>query len=113
MIVLQRSENDYTMIKTTINGGDIPDEELKELQEYIRRGKLKHPHNELTEITIKLCGIDGSDNGSDDHVDITYKYAHQIVPQRFTINGGAIIEDFNSLNDAKKAEFLDKTSNPL
>ena len=105
MIALQRSEYDYTMIKTTIIGGDIPD---KELQEYIRRGKLKQPHNELTEITIKF-----SDNGSDDYVDITYKYAHPLVPQRFTINGGALIEDFNSLNDAKKAEFLDKMSNPL
>ena len=94
------------MIKTTIIGGDIPDEELKELQEYIKRGKLKYPHNELTEITIII-------EPTTDYVDITYKYAHPLVPQRFTINGGAIIEDFNSLNDAKKAEFLDKMTNPL
>ena len=85
--MLQRSEYDYTMIKTTIIGGDIPD---KELQEYIKRGKLKYPHNELTEITIII-------EPTTDHVDITYKYAHPLVPQRFTINGGDLIEDFNSL----------------
>lgn len=86
-------------VKVTVNGGMIS---AQELQEYISRGRRNQPHNELVCITITLDG---------DYADIDYKYARPLVPQRFAISGDMLIEDFNSLNDAKQAEYLDKIAN--
>ena len=88
-------------VKVTVNGGMISDQEL---QEYISRGRRNQPDNELVEITINLDG---------DFANIDYKYAHPLVPQRFAISGDMLIEDFNSLNDAKQAEYLDKIPNSI
>ncbi len=88
-------------VKVTVLGGIISDEEL---QMYINRGRRQQPRNELVEITVKLDG---------DFVDIDYKYANHIMPQRFSIGGDMIIENFESLNSAKQAEFLDKTTNDV
>ena len=88
-------------IKVTVNGGIVSDEEL---QAYIARGRMNQPHNELVGITINLDG---------DFADIDYKYAKPLVPQRFSINGDMIIEDFNSLNNAKQAEYLDRVPNNI
>lgn len=86
-------------IKVTVNGGMIS---AQELQEYISRGRRNQPHNELIGITITLDG---------DFANIDYKYANPLVPQRVSINGDMIVEDFNSLNKAKQAEYLDKIPN--
>ena len=88
-------------VKVTVNGGIISDEEL---QAYIARGRRNQPHNELVGITITIDG---------DYADIDYKYANPLVPQRFSVNGDMIIEDFNSLNKAKQAEYLDKVTNDI
>ena len=53
-------------VKVTVNGGIISDEEL---QEYIKRGRLQQPHNELVAITVSL---------DDDYVDIDYNFACRI-----------------------------------
>ena len=60
-------------VKVTVNGGIISDEEL---QEYIKRGRLQQPYNELVAITVSL---------DDDYVDIDYKYDNHLMPQRFSI----------------------------
>ena len=59
-------------VKVTVNGGIISDEEL---QEYIKKGRLQQPHNELVAITVTL---------DDDYVDIDYKYDNHLMPQRFS-----------------------------
>ena len=88
-------------VEVTVNGGIISDEEL---QAYIARGRRNQPHNELVGITITIDG---------DYADIDYKYANPLVPQRFSVNGDMIIENFNSLNKAKQAEYLDKVTNDI
>ena len=88
-------------VEVTVNGGIISDEEL---QAYITRGRRNQPHNELVGITITL---------DEDYADIDYKYANPLVPQRFSVNGDMIVEDFNSLNKAKQAEYLDKVTNDI
>jgi len=88
-------------IEVTVHGGPITDEEV---QMYIKRGRLNQPHNELIGIIITIDG---------DYADIDYKYARPLVPQRFAISGDMLIEDFNSLNDAKQAEYLDKIPNSI
>lgn len=88
-------------VEVTVNGGIISNEEL---QAYIARGRRNQPHNELVGITITIDG---------DYADIAYKYANPLVPQRFSVNGDMIIEDFNSLNKAKQAEYLDMVANDI
>ena len=88
-------------VNVTVNGGIISDEEL---QAYIARGRRNQPRNELVGITITIDG---------DFANIDYKYANPLVPQRFSINGDMIIEDFNSLNKAKQAEYLDRVPNDI
>ena len=46
-------------------------------------------------------------------VDIDYKYANHLMPQRFSIAGDMIIPDFENLNKAKQAEYLDKLTNDI
>ena len=86
-------------IAVTVQGDPITDEEV---QMYIKRGRLNQPHNELICIIITIDG---------DYADIDYKYARPLVPQRFAISGDMLIADFNSMNDAKQAEYLDKIPN--
>ena len=88
-------------VNVTVNGGIISDEEL---QAYIARGRRNQPHNELVSITVTIDG---------DFADIDYKYANPLVPQRFSVNGDMIVEDFNSLNKAKQAEYLDRNANDI
>ena len=88
-------------IEVTVHVGPITDEEV---QMYIKRGRLNQPHNELIGIIITI---------DSDYADIDYKYARPLVPQRFAISGDMLIEDFNSLNDAKQAEYLDKIPNSI
>ena len=88
-------------VEVIVNGGIISDAEL---QMYIARGRRNQPHNELVGITITIDG---------DYADIDYKIANPLVPQRFSVNGDMIIEDFNSLNKAKQAEYLDRVPNDI
>ena len=88
-------------VEVTVNSGIISNEEL---QAYIAMGQRNQPHNELVGITITING---------DFANIDYKYANPLVPQRFSINGDMIVEDFNSLNKAKQAEYLDKVTNDI
>ena len=88
-------------VKVTVNGGNITDDEL---QEYIARGRRNQPHNELIGITVTLDG---------DYADVDYKYANPLVPQRFSMGGDMIIENFGTLNKAKQAEYLDKVFNEI
>ena len=88
-------------VKVTVNGGIITDDEL---QEYIARGRRNQPHNELIGITVTLDG---------DYADVDYKYANPLVPQRFSMGGDIIIENFGTLNKAKQAEYLDKVFNEI
>ena len=88
-------------VKVTVNGGIITDDEL---QEYIARGRRNHPHNELIGITVTLDG---------EYADVDYKYADPLVPQRFSMGGDMIIENFWTLNKAKQAEYLDKVFNEI
>ena len=88
-------------VKVTVNGGIISDEEL---QTYITRGRRNQPHNELIGITVTLDG---------EYADIDYKYANPLVPQRFSMGGDMIIENFETLNKVKQAEYLDKVSNDI
>ncbi len=88
-------------VKVIVNGGIITDDEL---QEYIARGRRNQPHNELVAITVSIDG---------EFVDIDYKYANHLMPQRFSIAGDMIIPDFENLNKAKQAEYLDKLTNDI
>ena len=88
-------------VKVTVNGGMISDQEL---QEYISRGRRNHPRNELVGITITLDG---------DFANIGYKYANPLMPQRFSMCGDMIIENFENLNSAKQAEYLDRVPNEV
>ena len=88
-------------VKATVNGGMISDQEL---QEYILRGRRNQPHNELVGITITLDG---------DFANIDYKYANPLMPQRFSMCGDMIIENFENLNKAKQAEYLDRVPNEV
>ena len=88
-------------VKVTVNGGTISDDEL---QSYIARGRRNQPHNELVGITVNLDG---------EYADIDYKYASQLMPQRFSMCGDMIIEDFENLNKAKQAEYLDRIANDI
>ena len=88
-------------VKVTVNGGIITDDEL---QEYIARGRRNQPHNELIGITVTLDG---------DYADVDYKYANPLIPQRFSMGGDMIIENFGTLNKAKQAEYLDKVFNEI
>ena len=88
-------------VKVIVNGGFITDDEL---QEYIARGRRNQPHNELVAITVSIDG---------EFVDIDYKYANHLMPQRFSIAGDMIIPDFENLNKAKQAEYLDKLTNDI
>ncbi|MBO6301274.1 MAG: hypothetical protein J6N15_02425 [Ruminiclostridium sp.] len=88
-------------VKVTVNGGMISDQEL---QEYILRGRRNQPHNELVGIAITLDG---------DFADIDYKYANPLMPQRFSMCGDMIIENFENLNKAKQAEYLDRVPNEV
>ena len=88
-------------VKVTVNGGIISDAEM---QEYIARGRRNQPHNELVAITVNIDG---------DYADIDYKYASQLMPQRFSMGGDMIIENFETLNKAKQAEYLDKVTNDI
>ena len=88
-------------IKVTVNGGVISDEEL---QAYISRGRRKQPHNELVGITVNLDG---------DYADIDYQYADPLMPQRFSMCGDMIIENFENLNSAKQAEYFDRVPNSV
>ena len=88
-------------LKVTVNGGIITEDEL---QEYIARGRRNQPHNELIGITVTLDG---------DYADVDYKYANPLVPQRFSMGGDMIIENFGTLNKAKQAEYLDKVFNEI
>ena len=88
-------------VKVTVNGGIIADDEL---QEYIARGQRNQPHNELVGITVNIDG---------DYADIDYKYSNPLMPQRFSMCGDMIIENFENLNKAKQAEYLDRVPNNL
>ena len=88
-------------VKVTVNGGIISDAEL---QMYIARGRRNQPHNELVGLTVTLDG---------DYADIDYKYANPLMPQRFSMCGDMIIENFENLNKAKQAEYLDKVANDI
>ena len=88
-------------VEVIVNGGIISDAEL---QMYIARGRRNQPRNELVGITITIDG---------DYADIDYKYANPLVPQRFSVNGDMIVEDFNSLNKSKQAEYLDMVANDI
>ena len=88
-------------VEVIVNGGIISDAEL---QMYIARGRRNQPHNELVGITITIDG---------DYADIDYKYASQLMPQRFSMGGDMIIENFETLNKAKQAEYLDKVTNDI
>jgi len=48
-----------------------------------------------------------------DYADIDYKYASPLMPQRFSIAGDMIIPNFENLNKAKQAEYLDKVTNDI
>ena len=88
-------------IKVTVNGGIISDAEL---QMYIARGRRNQPRNELVGLTVTLDG---------DYADIDYKYANPLMPQRFSMCGDMIIENFENLNKAKQAEYLDRVPNEV
>ena len=88
-------------VKVTVNGGIISDTEL---QMYIARGRRNQPHNELVGLTVTL---------DVDYADIEYKYANPLVPQRFSMCGDMIIENFENLNKAKQAEYLDRVPNEV
>ena len=88
-------------VKVTVNGGIISDAEL---QMYIARGRRNQPHNELVGLTVTLDG---------DYADIDYKYANSLMPQRFSMCGDMIIENFENLNKPKQAEYLDRVPNEV
>ena len=88
-------------VKVTVNGGIISDAEL---QMYIARGRRNQPRNELVGLTVTLDG---------DYADIDYKYASPLMPQRFSMCGDMIIENFENLNKAKQAEYLDRVPNEV
>ena len=88
-------------VKVTVNGGIISDAEL---QMYIARGRRNQPRNELVGLTVTLDG---------DYADIDYKYANPLMPQRFSMCGDMIIENFENLNKAKQAEYLDRVPNEV
>ncbi len=88
-------------VKVTVNGGIISDAEL---QMYITRGRRNQPRNELVGLTVTLDG---------DYADIDYKYANPLMPQRFSMCGDMIIENFENLNKAKQAEYLDRVPNEV
>ena len=88
-------------VKVTVNGGIISDEEL---QIYIARGRRNQPRNELVGLTVTLDG---------EYADVDYKYANPLMPQRFSLGGDMIIENFETLNKAKQAEYLDKVANDI
>lgn len=88
-------------IEVTVLGGIISDEEL---QTYITRGRRNQPRNELVGITVTLDG---------EYADVDYKYANPLMPQRFSMGGDMIIENFETLNKAKQAEYLDKIPNEI
>ena len=88
-------------VKVTVNGGIISDEEL---QIYIARGRRNQPRNELVGLTVTLDG---------EYADVDYKYANPLMPQRFSMGGDMIIENFETLNKAKQAEYLDKVANDI
>ena len=88
-------------VKVTVNGGIISDAEL---QMYIARGRRNQPRNELVGLTVTLDG---------DYADIDYKYAQPLMPQRFSLCGDMIIENFENLNKAKQAEYLDRVPNEV
>ena len=88
-------------VKVTVIGGIISDEEL---QMYIARGRRNQPRNELVGLTVTLDG---------EYADVDYKYANPLVPQRFSMGGDMIIENFGTLNKAKQAEYLDKVFNEI
>ena len=71
---------------------------------YIARGRRNQPHDELVGLTVTLDG---------DYADIDYKYAAPLVPQRFSMGGDMIIENFEALNKAKQAEYLDRVPNEV
>jgi hypothetical protein len=88
-------------VKVTVIGGIISDEEL---QMYIARGRRNQPRNELVGLTVTLDG---------EYADVDYKYANPLMPQRFSMGGDMIIENFETLNKAKQAEYLDKVTNDI
>lgn len=88
-------------VKVTVNGGIISDEEL---QMYIARERRNQPRNELVGLTVTLDG---------EYADINYKYAQPLMPQRFSMCGDMIIENFENLNKAKQAEYLDRVPNEV
>ena len=88
-------------VKVTVNGDIISDAEL---QMYIARGRRNQPRNELVGLTVTLDG---------DYADIDYKYANPLMPQRFSMCGDMIIENFENLNKAKQAEYLDRVPNEV
>lgn len=88
-------------VKVTVIGGIISDEEL---QMYIARGRRNQPRNELVGLTVTLDG---------EYADVDYKYANPLMPQRFSMGGDMIIENFETLNKAKQAEYLDKVANDI
>ncbi|MBP3857185.1 MAG: hypothetical protein IK990_16385 [Ruminiclostridium sp.] len=88
-------------VKVIVNGGIISDAEL---QMYIARGRRNQPRNELVGLTVTLDG---------DYADIDYKYAQPLMPQRFSLCGDMIIENFENLNKAKQAEYLDRVPNEV
>lgn len=88
-------------VKVTVNGGIISDAEL---QMYIARGRRNQPRNELVSLTVTIDG---------EYADIDYKYANPLVPQRFSMCGDMIIENFENLNKAKQAEYLDRVPNEV
>ena len=88
-------------VKVTVNGGIISDAEL---QMYIARGRRNQPRNELVGLTVTLDG---------DYADIDYKYANPLMPQRFSMCGDMIIENFENLNKAKQEEYLDRVPNEV
>ena len=88
-------------VKVTVIGGIISDEEL---QMYIARGRRNQPRNELVGLTVTLDG---------EYADVDYKYANPLMPQRFSMGGDMIIENFETLNKAKQAEYLDRIPNKI
>ena len=88
-------------VKVTVIGGIISDEEL---QMYIARGRRNQPRNELVGLTVTL---------DEEYADVDYKYANPLMPQRFSMGGDMIIENFETLNKAKQGEYLDKVANDI
>ena len=75
----------------TVNGGDMPQAEI---DEYVRRIRMKHPDRIINELTLTING---------NYVDIRYNY--DTVPfERIRRITGYLVGTLDRFNDAKKSE---------